>query len=288
MTGNPGENLIFGRYSREDCGLPPAGAKPWDNGFGAARVCMLLLVLAALGWLAGTGMARWREARLALLPGQAAAARAEEIPDVMRRGRMYATALPENDRMRRSLAYACLAAAEKSPRRLGYYANAANLLRGMDRAAGQTAEETFAGELTAGGAFAEIGQYREAFAALERAEAALEDIQDEQKRRSFRLVLVNTQAYFLASAGKDGGGDAQQALHLATLMISSRDELPGGGFASDSAAFLDTLATAWAENGDFARAASTQCLALGLADSLGLDVYLRHYDEFSKGNRNGK
>lgn len=287
MASAPHEQLIFGRYTREECGLPPAGVKPWSGGLTFGRVLLLLAAVGVLGWLAGVGAGRWRGHWLSALPSQVAAAAAADVPDLIGRGRMYAVALPGNWRMRRDLAFACLAAAEKSPRRLGYYANAASLFRGLDHDLVPDGE-TFGTAITASGAYAELGDYPEAFAALDNAEAGLEHIADEQLRRSFRLLLINTRAYFLAVADPEQGGDPEKALHLAQLMISSRDPLPGGGHASGSAALLDTLATAWDRTGDPARAAATQSLALGLADAQGLDVYLRHYDEFSKRKENGK
>lgn len=49
---------IFGRYSREDCGLPPAGeGKSGWRGL-AARTGALLLLLVAAGWAAGIFAAR--------------------------------------------------------------------------------------------------------------------------------------------------------------------------------------------------------------------------------------
>ncbi|MDR1744599.1 MAG: hypothetical protein LBS30_02475 [Planctomycetota bacterium] len=282
MANESRESLIFGRYTREECGLPPAGQPFWRaGGLTGGRLLGLLAATALLGWLAGMGSARWREAWLAALPARvAAAATAQEASDLMTRGRMYATALPGNRIMRRDLALAALTAAENAPRRLGYCANAANLFRGIDPE-GVPDREVFATGIAEAGAYGEIGDYPAAFRALDRAGAGLEHIADEQRRRSLRLLLVNTQAYFLAIAPAGQGGDAEKALRLARLMVASRDALPGGGHASGSAAFLDTLAAAWNANGDSGRAASAQSLALGLADARGLDVYLRHYDEFS-------
>ncbi len=136
-------------------------------------------------------------------------------------------------------------------------------------------------EMALSGLHEETGDYGAAFAALDRAEQALSAAPDEQTRRSFRLLLVNAQAYYLALAGKEEGGDAARSLELARLAVSSRDELPGGGFASESAAFVDTLATARFRNGLGGEAVAAQRLALGLAPSRGLEVYLEHFDTFS-------
>lgn len=289
----PDDQPIFGRYSREECGLPPAGRKFWRvGGLTVKGFFALLIGMACCGWIAGTASARWREGWTASLPAQiSAAASAAERSGLMNRGRLYATALPDNQSIRRDLAMAALTAAETdAPRRLGYYANAANLFRGLDpeRIPGG---EAFATGLAAAGAYAEAGDFPAAFRALERAEAGLEHLAEDDESaeaaRSLKLLLVNTQAYFLATAPRNRGGDPEKALRLAELMITSRDALPGGGFASGSAALLDTLAAARGANGEYARALDAQSLALGLADAGGLDVYLRHYDEYetlSKGD----
>lgn len=285
------DTRIFGRYTRDECGLLPAGQKFWRiGGLTARRFLALLAGVAVIGWLAGTGAARWREEWLARLPAGVRAGTDAEARALLARGKMYASALPERQSMRRDLAMAALTAAERAPRRLGYCANAANLFRGIDPERVPEGE-LFATGISEAGAYAETGDYRAAFRALGRAEAGLEAVPDGETRRSLRLLLVNTQAYFLATAPARQGGDPEKALRLARLMITSRDELPGGGHASGSAALLDTLATAWSANRDYARAAETQSLALGLADSEGLDIYVRHYDEAetpSKGNQNGK
>lgn len=286
------EPLIFGRYTREECGLPPAGRRFWRaGGLTLKRFFALLAAMAVLGWLAGMASARWREEWLAALPARvAAAATAAETSELMTRGRVYAAALPGNPIMRRDLALAALAASENAPRRLGYCANAANLFRGIDPQRIPD-REVFATGLAAAGAYAGIGEYGPAFQSLERAGAGLEHIADEERRRSLRLLLVNMQAYCLAIAPAGRGGDAEQALRLARLMITSRDALPGGGRASGSAALLDTYAAALDASGDSGRAAAAQSLALGLADAGGLDIYLRHYDAFKavgEGERNGE
>lgn len=285
MSGNQGDRLVFGRYTREECGLPPVGAKLGEPTLTPLRILLLLAALAVAGWLGGKAMARWRALWLFGLPAQVAFASPGERPGLLFKGKVYAMALPEQRGMRRSLAMAALMAAERSPRRLGYYANAANLLRNGGDGQEHPALR-FAVEVTAAGAFAELDEYSGVFEALGRAEAVLEEMPDGGDRRGNRLLLVNAQAYFLACAPKAEGGDPGKALELARLMIASRDQLPGGGYASGEAAFLDTLAVARFANGDRPGAVSAQALALGLADAQSLDVYVRHYDEFFRGNNN--
>lgn len=270
--------LIFGRYTREECGLPPEG---WDGGRGPgfARALVLVAVLAAVAWGAGVLSARLREEWTGALFARIAAA-PENAPALLARGKMYAAALPERKRMRCSLALAALTAAEKAPRRLGFYANAANLFSGVEGEFVGPPAVAFGFAIMAAGVHGELEEYGSAFAELKRAEDALERIDDADTARKYRLVLVNARAYFLACAGPGQGGNPERALELAGLMITSRDELPNGGAPSGSAAFLDTLATARHATGDRAGAAAAQTLALGLADSDSLDAYLRHYDAF--------
>lgn len=274
--------LLFNRYSREECGLPPQGADfarerlPWR-----ATVLMLLLT-ALMAWLGGTAMSRHRQSWLASLPAQIAAS-PEQAKPLLARGKIYATAQGDNALARRDLAYAATLAAERSPSRLGYFANADILLRHVDRDRLPNARERFATELAASNALAELGRNREALDALQRAGAALYAM-PEAEQAAYRLLFVNSQAYLLATIPEEEGGDPETALELARLMISSRDPLPNGRFASDSAAFMDTLAAAYHAAGQARQALDTQTLALGLAESHGLDIYLRHYDEFARSN----
>lgn len=280
MADVPGEKLLFGRYTREECGLPPEGWNSRKRRFLPLRAAALLVALVIAGWLGGNAMARWREAWVAFLPARVMAATPEEASVLLARGRMYGQALPERQGMRRDLAIAAIIEAERSPRRLGYYANAANLLRRLPPAdLGVTA---FGTGIAAAGVFAELKDYKKTFAALDLAKAALENMESagNEAARPSRLLLANARAYFLAIADAREGGDPDTALELAELMITSRDTLPGGGYASGSAAFLDTLATARFAGGDVQGARAAQALALGLADSRGLEVYLEHYDEF--------
>lgn len=282
MVNPDGDKLIFGRYTREECGLPPRGLEGWRRAITPFRVCVLVAATAAAAWLGGEAVARWREHWLALLPGRVATADIGEVPGLLQQGRMFAAALPDNQRMRRDLAVAAVTAAERMPRRLGYYATAAGLFRGLSLPDIPAGPERFATGLTAAGVFAEIGDFPTAFSTLNQAEKELEGI-PEPERRSYRLLLINAQAYFLADADESKGGNPEKALELARLMVSSRDSLPGGGHASANAALLDTMATAFGKTGETEKAKSAQSLALGLARPPGLDVYLRHYDEFNKG-----
>ena len=281
MPGGRGEKLIFSRYTREECGLPPVeDGKPRRHAT-AIRVCILLAVLAVAGWAGGIATARWREAWLGSLPGLVSRAEPGERAELLARGRVYATALRDRPDAARNLAIAGIVAAGPAPRRLGYYANVANLLDRAGSGASGSPEVDFASDLAASGAYAELGRYSEAFARLGRADAALKRIEDENRRRSYQLLLVNAQAYYLATAPREAGRNPEKSLHLAQLLVSSRDKIADGGHASGSAAFLDTLASAWFATGDDEQAAKTQVFALGLADTGDLDVYLRHYDEFS-------
>lgn len=284
MSSRDGENLVFGRYTREECGLPPRGRESWRQTITPLRVLMLFAVTAAAAWLGGQAMARWRAHWLATLPVQVHNAEIADIPALLEQGRLYATAIPGDQRMRRDLALAAVTAAERMPRRLGYYSTAAGLFRGLEMKEIPPGLERFGTEMAAAGVYEQIGDYPDAFAALDRANAELAAM-PEDAGRAYRLLLMNAQAYFLASAPEDKGGDPEKALELARLVASSRDALPGGGHASGNAAILDTMAAAWNRMGADEQAVATQSLALGLADGAGLDIYLRHYDEFNKGIR---
>lgn len=274
---------LFGRYSREDCGLPPTNADVFGDRLPIAKTLGILVLIAVAAWTAGRMHASYREDWLRRLPGEIARAGddAETRSALLRRGAMFAAALPERPRARRDLAFALMTAAEYAPRRTGYIGNALALLDGAEPAEDETPLEAFARETALSGLHEEAGNYEQAFAALDRAEKALSAAGDDATERSFKLLLVNAQAYCLATAAKEEGGDARRALTLARLAVSSRDALPGGGFASASAAFVDTLATAGWENGLKKEAMESQRLALGLAESRGLEVYLRHFDRFS-------
>lgn len=279
---NIGDNLIFGRYTREECGLPPVEQLRPRRGSLVLRVLLLFAVLVTAGWLGGVVTARVREAWMSTLPGQVYLADPQKASELLAQGRMYATALPDRPGMRRDLALAGLIAAERAPRRLGYYGNLRALFDGQADGSTDSAEGDFMFRVTAAGVFAELGEYKKAFADLDRAEEALERIEPEGKRSSYRLHLVNAQAYFLAVAPESEGGDPERALRLAQLMITSRDSLVGGGKTSASPELMDTLAAAWYAMGNAERALAAQTYALGLATS-GLDVYVRHYDEFAGG-----
>ncbi|MCL2000460.1 MAG: hypothetical protein FWG74_03415 [Planctomycetes bacterium] len=280
MSASEDEKLIFGRYTREECGLPPAGAdRPGWQRF-IPRFIGLVVVLLAAGWTGGTAAARWREDWMASLPARVARADAGERAELLARGGLYAAALPNRPRVLQNLVFAILTAAERAPRRLGYYGSLVHIFDGLVPDSGGDPAGEFGLWLVASGVYLELGEYAKAFASLERADAALERLPDAALARSHRLLLVNAQAYCLATAPEGSGRDSGRAVHLAELMITSRDELASGGNASDSAAFMDTLATAWFAAGDTENAIAAQRLALGLADSEGLVEYLKHYDDF--------
>lgn len=279
MADATGDNRIFGRYTREECGLPPESAGRSGRRRMLLRGVALVFVLVAAGWAAGTGVARWREAWLSGLPAMVQSARPGDVSGLMAKGRFYAVALADRPAAGRNLGIAAMVAAENAKRRLGLYANAAALLAASDPLAEPATD--FGAELAGAAVAAEIGEYAEAFTRLARADTLLEGEADETRKRSLRLLLVNTQAYLLATAPERSGRNPEKALHLAQLLVSSRDAAPGGGMASDSAAFMDTLACAWNAAGDAGRARATQRLALGMAEASGLDVYITHYDEFA-------
>lgn len=282
MAKTPDEPLLFGRFSREECGLPPAGPDPFGERLGMLRPVVLLIALAALGWLAGRVMANNREVWVASLPAMLVGESPEKQSELMTRGKMFATALPDDPSMRRNLAIAAMTAADLSPRRAGYYGNARELLanRSAEAVQGEPPIEAFFTWLTMAGLYEEAQDYQTAFTALDRAEKALSLVQDEALLRSCRLHLVNTQAWLLACAPREEGGDPVRSLELANLMITSRDTLLGGRHPSGAAELLDTLAMARFKNGLTQEAVSAQSLALGLADSRGLEVYLRNFDTF--------
>ncbi|MCD8138740.1 MAG: hypothetical protein LUE17_03005 [Planctomycetaceae bacterium] len=276
-------SLLFGRYSREECGLPPPGADfvrerlPWRKTLG------LLVVTALLAWLGGSAMSRYRQSWLAVLPSRVVAAPGS-AEALLTRGRSYATALANDPLARRNLAYAVTVAAERSRYRLGYYANAETLFRGIDRDALASPLDRFATDYAASAVYAELGDNTRALEALKRAAVSLSGL-PQAEQQSYQLLYVNSLAYLLATIPEAEGGNPGEALHLARLMITSRDPLPDGSYASDSAAFLDTLAAAYHADGRSGDALATQTMALGLADSQGLDIYLNHYDLFSRSIR---
>ncbi len=276
------DNRLFGRYSREECGLPPPGADfarerlPWR------ATLAILVATAVLAYLGGTAMSRYRQSWLAVLPSRVAAAPGGASM-LLTRGRSYATALAGDPLARRNLAYAVTVAAEASRYRLGYYANAETLFRGVDRE-GLNPLDRFAADYAASAVYSELGDNARALASLEQAAESLKAMPGDEQR-SYWLLYINSLSYLLATIPASEGGNPDEALRLATLMITSRDPLPDGTFATESAAFLDTLAAAYAAVGRDDEAAETQTMALGLADSRGLDIYLNHYDQFSRPTR---
>ncbi|MDR1535167.1 MAG: hypothetical protein LBU64_08745 [Planctomycetota bacterium] len=278
----PGDGrLILGRYTREECGLPPDGSGP--SGPGAA-VLKWLTVLAAMllsGWLAGLFTARTRELWLAELPARVAASSPAEAASLLALGRVYALALPERSSLSANLALALVWAGERFPRPAGFYGNAANLLAVTGDREDPEPKSSFFFALAAAGVFAEVEDYRKAFASLDRAAKALEAVEEGEWRRRREIVFLNSRAYLLATAPGGTGRDHELALGLIRTALASREKLPDGSRPSESAAILDTLAAAWRAAGDFSRAGEAQALALGLAETDGLAGYLRRHDQIS-------
>lgn len=276
------DTLIFGRYTREECGLPPVENASARRRRVVGRVVFLFAAVLLAGWLAGTVASRRRAQWVAALPSLVSAADPAETSELLAKGRMLAASLPDQALAARSLALAGMIAAEKAPRRLGYFGNLGNLLDNAPALDDATPDETFMAGLAAAWVYSELGQYGKAFANLEQADTALRNTPDDAVKRTRRLHLVNTQAYLLATAPEKEGGNPEKALHLSQLLVSSRDEIAPGVNASASPAFLDTLATAWFAAGEAEKAVATQTFALGLAESADLAVYLKHYDEFAR------
>ncbi|MCC8190613.1 MAG: hypothetical protein LIP77_08270 [Planctomycetes bacterium] len=269
-------DLFFGRYTREECGLPPVASLHPTRAMKIGRAVILLAALVIAGWLAGVGTARWREQWLLALPAAVARAAPADVPALLRRGRLYATALPGRPLARWRLAEALVVAAREAPRRLGYLANARLLMAGFDTAQLPSPEAVWEAEVMAAWVQAELGDYPAAFAAIERAEQALEGFSDAATAAAARWLLVNTQAYLLATAPEGEGRDPRRALALAELLVTSRDQV-FGRYGSASAAFLDTLAMACHASGERERAVTVQRLALGLAEPEALAEILENY-----------
>lgn len=277
------EKLIFGRYHRDECGLPPLEDKSLAKWKALARAVGAVCAVLVVGWLAGSLASRWRAMRLEALPGQMAkAVGPEEKSRLLAQGRILATALRDDPRARLSLAEACLIASVNAPRQMGYFGNIAALLAGVADRSGQSDLDVFRAESLHAHVLAELNRHNEALACLARADSALKNLPDNKMSRALRLNLVNLQAYILATAPGRHVRNPEKALHLAQVMVSSRDELPGGEYASGVAAYVDTLASAWYAAGDAEKALKTQTLALGLAKPGDLAVYLKHYDQFAK------
>lgn len=279
---DPRNALLFGRYTREDCGLPPV-ANPalarWKTVLWAAG---FLAALVVSGWLAGSMTARWRGARLAALPGEVAAAKSQrEKNTVIARGRILATALRDDPEALLHLAEACLVAAQDAPRQIGYYANVASLLDGVGDRLSFAPYLAFRAESAYSIALGELGRDREALQSLNRADQALTKMPENALQRALRLSMVNHEAYILATSPIRQIRNPEKALHLAQIMVTSRDILVSGEFASASPAFVDTLASAWFAAGDAKKALEAQTLALGLAKPGDLAIYIKHYDRYA-------
>lgn len=268
-----GSELIFGRYTRRECGLPPVRR---GSGRGVLLLAWvaLLAALAGIGAVAGRYAARLRAADAAQLPARIAAD-PSEAPRLLAISRLWAVSQPHNPDLRISAALGLAVQAEREPRRLGSWGTIASICRSLpaDAEPGPSARLLFAG------VFAELGEWGAAFAQLAGAEAQVEQLPDGPDRRSMQLLLLNTRAWLLATAPAGQGGNPEGALHIAQLAVTSRDKLPGGGYASGEAAFVDTLAAAWFAVGQQDKALQTQKLALGLAAG-DLSAYIENFDRF--------
>ncbi len=274
---------MFGRYTRDECGLPPVETARERRRRVFARWAAVFLSLAVVGWLAGVGVARWRSAQVMSLHQRIARAELSQIPALLSRGRLFAASRAGDGRTTFALATATLAAADRMPRRLGYYGNVGRILADVDLT--DQPDLAFLADLTRAGVLIELERYGEAFHHVDVAESTLAALPDGPAKRMFRLQMVNLRAYLLARAPVSVGGNPEKSLHLAQLLLLSRDEVADGVYPSDAAAFLDTLACAWHAAGESEQAVETQAMALGLAEPEHLEVYLRHYDEFAQAAR---
>ncbi len=286
MSTQQQEKLVFGRYRREECGLPPT-----ENPFFARwkKPLMLLGIIAAVtlaGLVAGSLRSRWRGLKLEALANRIASAPTQAEKDLLLgEGRLLATALNNNPSARLHLAESCMVASIGAPRQMGYYGNAAMLLDGVGEALAGSPIQSFRAESMQAHVLAELDREPEAMEALGRANASRERMENDRLLQMLKLNLVNLQAYILATAKEPQVRNPEKALHLAQFLITSRDELPNGEYASGVAAYVDTLATAWFAAGNSEKALKTQALALGLAKPGDLSVYLKHYDEFANAKK---
>ncbi|MDR0362710.1 MAG: hypothetical protein LBJ46_08535 [Planctomycetota bacterium] len=276
-------SLVFNRFTREAMGLPPADAGKrrgvlWTLVKGAA----IVLALFGAGWLAGEFVAAERVRRIESLPFRLQRVGRSAGPGLLASERPTAIAVADNPGALLAYAEAAMMASELAPRQAGYYGNLALVLDGVgERLAGKPLS-AFRAETLHAAVLAELDRHPEAFAALVRADRALSAMPDGPMARALRLHLVNLQSYLLATAPEGKGRNPGRALHLAQAMISSRDRIGSGDYASGSAALVDTLAAAWFAVGDRTRAMEAQTLALGLAKPGDLAVYLAHYDAYAR------
>jgi hypothetical protein len=286
MSAEQQEKLVFGRYRREECGLPPLEnpfLARWKRPIGLALIVVAVLVA---GLVAGSLRSRWRGMKLEALPNRIASASTREEKDsLLGEGRILATALNDNPAARLHLAESCMVASIGAPRQKGYYGNAAMLLDGVGEALAGSPMQSFRAESMHAHVLAELDREVEAMEALGRANSSLNRLDDGRLLQVLKLNMVNLQAYILATATEPQVRNPEKALHLAQFMITSRDELPDGEYASGVAAYVDTLATAWFAAGNAEKALKTQALALGLAKPGDLSVYLKHYDEFANAKK---
>ena len=278
---NP-NNLVFGRYNRDDCGLPPLRNPALARWKAVTWSVVFFAVVVFSGWLAGSLTARSRSLSLEALPVAAAeASLTGNAQAVLTRGRMLATALRGDPRAALGLAEAVFVVAQNAPRQMGFYGNVDSIISGIGEKLVFSPFHAFRARLLHSAVLLELGRNEESLAALKKADDALKDLPDGPLSRAFKLNVVNQQAYILAVSESPRVGNPEKALHLAELMISSQDVFPDGSFASSSAAFVDTLAAAWFATGQREKALEVQSLALGLASSRELAVYLKHYDLYA-------
>ncbi|MDR3211693.1 MAG: hypothetical protein LBU79_07240 [Planctomycetota bacterium] len=279
------EGLIFGRYRRDDLGLPPRPHPLFKRVKQGLVLILLLVLLLGVGWFAGVAEARRHSRELESLSQRLLVAPPASRREILLRGRAALAADPGNPAAVVGLAEACLGVSSQAPRQRGYFANIARLLEGMPAGVASGSLLSFRRYILLAAVEEELGRHVAALAALSRAGHVMEGIPEGSVRRTLQLLLVNQQAYTLAVAPVGAGGDPGRALELARALLSSRDPLPDGSYASDSPAFVDTLAAAWFAAGYYPQARNTETLALGLANSDELAIYLEHYDTYHNPSR---
>lgn len=276
-------NTVFGRYSREECGLPVADATGISLLKRTGRGLALLAAVILAGWLAGKMTSRWRAVQLENIVREVSRASNQlEKSETLARGKMLAVALRKDPEALLLLGEACMMASVNAPRQVGYYGNAASLLEGAGKRLAANPFLAFRAESAYAIALSETDKDVEALAALERANRALDSLPDNEMKAALKLNLVNQQSYILATSPVRRIRNPERALHLAQYMVSTRDRLLTGEFPSASPAFLDTLAAAWFAAGEVEKAQEAQTLALGLAKPGDLAIYIQHYDQYAK------
>lgn len=156
----------------------------------------------------------------------------------------------------------------------------------------RTAARAWAVESMYGAVLLDLGEDRDALAALTRAEYWRQHW-DEPGHTYWRRDAMNSLAYLLAIARDPAVRRPEESLRLAKAMLTEplpppdadADGEDGGGavredyYPTASAALVDTLASAYMAVGAWPEAREAQRLALGLADADDgdLSVYLRRY-----------